>query len=152
MVFCYWVPRAPARPTHQPTTISTAVFNLETIKVVDPTHPLCGRHLPLISVTTIRGLRRACLVRLEIGVERTIPIEATDLAASPLPRWPSPLSPKALRALLAVYLEVTTVEGEGYVAEAERSAARSDVGTSGSASASSGARGDGQNHEGDVGS
>jgi hypothetical protein len=144
-------PPGTGKPTQQPALIDTTVFNLETIKVVDPTHPLFGRRLPLVSVTTIQGLRHACLVRLEGGVERTIPIEATDLGASPLPVWPSPLSLKALCALLAVYLEVTIVEGEGHVTTPEGSAARLGVGPLGSAPASSGAGGDGPNHEGGVG-
>ena len=145
------VPPAPARLTHLSAPPNTKLSCPEVIEVVDPTHPLFGSRIPLLSITTLRGLHRGCLVRLESGVERTLAIEATDLGALPRFPWNSSLSLQALSALLTVYLKVTAVEGEGHVAGPEEIDSRPGVGAPGAAPERGGAGGGGQNLEGGVG-
>jgi hypothetical protein len=41
---------------------------VDTVEVVDPTHPLYSRTLPLVGVTTNKDLGRAAIVRIRPGV------------------------------------------------------------------------------------
>lgn len=75
----------------------------DTVEVVDPTHPLYGKTLPLVGVTTKKDLGRAAIVWIRTGVERLVPLSATSLADTPAPP-PSPcrLSVASVERLLAV--------------------------------------------------
>ena len=68
---------------------------MDTVEVVDPTHPLYGKTLPLVGVTTKKDLGRAAIVWIRNGVERVVPLSATSLADTPAP----PLSPCRLSVL-----------------------------------------------------
>ena len=70
----------------------------ETIEVTDPAHPLYGLTLPLIEVATKPQLGRACVVRLNPGVVRLVPLAATDLGGGVPPHPACRLSVPALRA------------------------------------------------------
>jgi hypothetical protein len=76
---------------------------VDTVEIVDPTHPLYGRTLPLVGITIKQRLGQTAVVWLHPGVERFVPLSATDLSERPpaLP-WPSRLSVDSLERLLAV--------------------------------------------------
>ena len=88
--------------------------------VTDLTHPLYGLTFPLIGVTTKQRLGRVCVVWLYPGVERVIPVTATDLAGSaPSPPSPCRLSVAGIDALLAVVASQADLNQEDtYVATA----------------------------------
>lgn len=86
----------------------------ETVTIVDPRHPLYGRTLLLVSIGTKAYLGQCCTVWIRPGVERCVPIGATDLAFDPHDVSPIPLSLASLRQLLHVTRQVCRVEqGEG---------------------------------------
>jgi len=76
---------------------------VDTVEIVDPTHPLYGKTLPLVGFNAKQHLGRVAVVWLHPGVERCVPLSATDLAETP-PALPSPsrLSVASLERLLAV--------------------------------------------------
>lgn len=76
---------------------------MDTVEVIDPTHALYGKILPLVGVTTRKNLGRVAIVRIHPGVERKIPLSATSLADTLTPP-PSPcrLSVVSVERLLAV--------------------------------------------------
>jgi hypothetical protein len=76
---------------------------VDTVEIVDPTHPLYGKKLPLVGFNTKQHLGRVAVVWLHQGVERCVPLSATDLAEIPqAPPPPSRLSVDSLERLLAV--------------------------------------------------
>src|SRR6266581_9430942 len=75
----------------------------QTITVLDPRHPLCGRTLPLVALTHHAQLGHCCVVWLRPHVERLIPVHATNLAFDPTDMSPSPLSLAAVEQLLRVF-------------------------------------------------
>jgi hypothetical protein len=72
------------------------------VEVTDPTHPLYGLSFPLIGVTVKQRLGRVCLVWLHPGIERAIPVPATNLAGEPHASVTCRLSVAGLQALLHV--------------------------------------------------
>jgi len=74
----------------------------QTITVVDPRHPLCGRTLTLVAMTHHVVLGRCCVVWLRPHVERLVPVRATNLEFDPNDINPSPLSLSAVEQLLRV--------------------------------------------------
>lgn len=76
---------------------------MDTVEVVDPAHPLYGKTLPLVGFNTKQHLGRVAVVWLYPGVERFVPLSATDLAETPpAPPSPSRLSVASLERILAV--------------------------------------------------
>lgn len=75
---------------------------MDTIKIVDPTHPLYAKTLPLVGVTTKQVLGRVAIVWIHPGVERMVPLCATSLADAPPPPSPCRLSVASVERLLAV--------------------------------------------------
>jgi hypothetical protein len=74
-----------------------------TVEIVDPTHPLYDKTLPLVGITTKQFIGRVAVVWLHPGVERFVPLSATDLAEiPPASLSPSRLSVASLERLLAV--------------------------------------------------
>jgi len=111
---------------------------VDPIEIVDPTHPLCGKTLPLVGVTTKQVLGRVAIVWIHPGVERMVPLSATSLAdAAPAPP-PSPcrLSVASVERLLSVvaslpptgteeaYGEICPTEAPGEASGATRAATR----------------------------
>lgn len=80
------------------------------VTVVNPAHPLYGQTLPLIGVTNKQYIGRACVVWIQPGVERLIPLWATSLADVTLPAFPCRVSVAALRALLTVGAAIAELE------------------------------------------
>jgi hypothetical protein len=76
---------------------------LDTVEIVDPTHPLYGKTLTLVGLTTRKNLGRVAIAWIHPGVERRIPLSATNFADTPTPP-PSPrrLSVASVERLLAV--------------------------------------------------
>lgn len=92
-----------SKPSQHNTPIEVTPLAVETVRVTDPTHPFHGLELPLVGVTRKAGLGAVCVVWIRRGVERVIPVGATDLAEEFL-EVPSPcrLSVDSAEALLAV--------------------------------------------------
>ena len=92
---------------NQFTTPIGATFAPEqTVTVVDPRHPLCGRTLPLVGITQKPYLGRCCVVWIHPHVERHVPVSATDLEFDPNQLSPLPLSIASVRQLLHVFHQV----------------------------------------------
>ena len=72
----------------------------QTVTIVDPRHPLCGRTLPLVGITQRPYIGRCCVVWLHPQVERNVPVDATDLEFDPNQLSPVPLSIASIRKLL----------------------------------------------------
>jgi hypothetical protein len=73
------------------------------VTVVDPRHPLYGRTLPLIDITNKQYLGRSCVVWIQEGVERIVPLAATDRAPESVTIYPFPLNPFSVRQLVSAY-------------------------------------------------
>jgi len=84
----------------------------ETIRIVDPTHPLYDLRLPLLGVTTTPRLGRTCVVLLQPGVTRAIRLAATSLTAVVPSPVPCRLSVPAVQRLLAVVASLPDREPE----------------------------------------
>ena len=67
-------------PFQQNTPLGLTALPTDTVEVTDPTHPLYGLSFPLIGITVKQRLGRVCLVWLHPGIERAIPVRATNLA------------------------------------------------------------------------
>jgi hypothetical protein len=95
------------RNLNQYTTPIDVTFTPEqSVTVVDPRHPLCGRTLPLVGITQKPYLGRCCVVWIRRDVERHIPVSATDLEFDPNQLSPLPLSIASVRQLLHVFHQV----------------------------------------------
>jgi hypothetical protein len=86
---------------------------VDEVEIVDPTHPLHGKTLPLVGVTARQRLGRVAVVWLYPGVERCVALSATDLAETP-PATPSPsrLSVASLERLLAMVASLPLADVE----------------------------------------
>lgn len=71
--------------------------------VIDPRDPLYGQTFTLLFVENKSYRGKCCVVRMETGIERHIPISATDLSPDPIQSYPLPLNLSSVRELLAVY-------------------------------------------------
>jgi hypothetical protein len=89
-------------PNQQNTALELTFWPTETVTVIDLAHPLHGRTLPLLGVTNKPYVGRACVVWIQPGVERIVPLAATTLAGVTPTPWPWRVSVAALRTLLTV--------------------------------------------------
>src|SRR5215470_8845239 len=101
-----WVGSAWGNPNRVTTSIGHSVAPEQTITILDPRHPLCGRTLPLVTMMTHAQLGRCCVVRLGPNVERCVPVHATNLAFDPTTISPTPLSLRAVEQLLRVIHDI----------------------------------------------
>ena len=115
---CRYLGQAKTIPSEYPAYIDRTPDHAVT--VTELAHPLYGLTFPLVGVTTKQRLGRVCVVWLYPGVERVIPVTATDLAGSaPSPPSPCRLSVAGLDALLAVGASQADLsQEETYVATA----------------------------------
>jgi hypothetical protein len=89
--------------SHQHAPLTLTALPPDTVTVTDPLHPLYGLTCPRIGVTTKQRRGRVCVVWRYPGVERVMPVTATDLAGrAPLPASPCRRSVAGIDALLAV--------------------------------------------------
>ncbi|HSX77269.1 MAG TPA: hypothetical protein VLQ80_01665 [Candidatus Saccharimonadia bacterium] len=95
-----------ANPNQVTAPVDHSVAPEQTITVLDPRHPLCGRTLPLVAMTSHAQLGRCCVVRLRPHVERWVPVHATNLAFDPITISPTPLSLSAVEQLLRVIHDI----------------------------------------------
>jgi hypothetical protein len=95
-----------ANRNHVTTPVSHSVAPEQTITVVDPRHPLCGRTLTLVALTHHATLGRCCVVWLRPQIERLVPARATNLEFDPNDISPSPLSLAAVEQLLRVVHDI----------------------------------------------
>jgi hypothetical protein len=115
--------------------VGSTLFGGDLVEVVDPTHPLYGLTLPLIGITQKRASVVLCAVWLQPGVERLIPIAATDRGAAQAGRTRCRLSIASSGALLAVVASLPKsvwdhggVGGEASTSRARRRRPRSGSG------------------------
>jgi len=106
--------------------LGSTLFGCDLVEVVDPTHPLYGLTLPLIGITQKRASVVMCAVWLQPGIERLIPIAATDRGAAQVGRTRCRVSIASSGALLAVVasLPKSVWEHGGIGGEASTSRAR----------------------------
>src|SRR5690348_11363714 len=88
------------KPSQQNTSLTLAALPSETVTVTDVAHPLYGLSFPLIGLTIKQRLGRVCVVWLHPGVERVIPLAATNLASTLARPASCRLSMEGLQALL----------------------------------------------------
>ncbi len=99
----WWVPPGWENQTQNNTPISQRFSSEETVTVIDPRHPLCGRTLPLKGITNKAYLGRCCVVWIQKDVERYVPVSATDREFDPNQIHPTPLCLASVEALLQVF-------------------------------------------------
>src|SRR5262249_16197236 len=102
----FWAVWAWGNPNQVTTSIGHSVAPEQTITILDPRHPLCGRTLPLVAMMTHAQLGRCCVVRLGPNVERCVPVYATNLAFAPSSISPTPLWVGAVEQLLRVIHDI----------------------------------------------
>jgi hypothetical protein len=100
---------------------------VDTVEIVDPTHPLYGKALPLVGITTKKRLGRVAIVWIDPGIEKLVPLGATSLADAPATS-PSPcrLSVASVESLLAVVASLPNTGSEEH-GESHPSAATSEA-------------------------
>jgi len=79
------------------------VRSRETVTVIDPRDPLYGQTFTLQFIENKSYRGKCCVVRMETGIERHIPISVTDLSSDPIQSYPLALDLSSVRKLLAVY-------------------------------------------------
>src|SRR6266568_3868956 len=89
-------------PFQQNTPLGLTALPTDTVEVTDPTHPLYGLSFPLIGITVKQRLGRVCVVWLHPGIERAIPVSATNLAGQDRVLSSCRLSVAGLQTLLHV--------------------------------------------------
>src|ERR1700741_5024184 len=97
-----------SKTDQQTTSLATAFSPEETITVIDPRHPLYGQTLRLIQFTKNAHHGPSCVVWLENGAERLIPIAATDRSPQPPTLYPQPLNLAASESLVRAYARIRT--------------------------------------------
>jgi hypothetical protein len=101
-----------SRPTDENTPIGLTALPTETVEVIDPTHPLYGLKLPLLGITVQQRLGRVCRVWLHPGIERAIPIAATDRGNLIVGPSRCRLSPGVIATLVALVASLPSAAGE----------------------------------------
>ena len=87
--------------------------------VTDPRHPLYGQTFPLAYITNKPYSGRCCVLWLQEGIGRNVPVEATDRSTQPLTIFPLPLSLSSVKQLLAIYERMTSQPMEESMEEKE---------------------------------
>src|SRR5207247_1722874 len=89
-------------PVLDNTPVERTAIGPDLVEVIDPSHPLFGLRLPLLRVELRERLGRVCIVSIAPGLERLIPVAATNLGGCLYPTSPCRLSIAAIQQLLAV--------------------------------------------------
>jgi hypothetical protein len=84
----------------------------ETVTVNDPRDPLFGQTFTLQFVENKSYRGKCCVVRMETGIERHIPISVTELSPEPIQSYPLALDLSSVRKLLAVYVRMIRLRAE----------------------------------------
>ena len=88
------------------TPISQTLLPPETVTVRDPRHPLYEQTLVLLAIKNKPGHSTSCLVQLFDGVERPIPLQATNLSTTPLATYSLPLDLSSLHNLIQTFARI----------------------------------------------
>jgi hypothetical protein len=80
------------------------------VTVTDPRHPLYGQTFHLSHIANKQYLGRCCVVWPQEGIERNIPVEATDRSTEPFTIFPLPLDLSSLRQLLVAFEGIKSQE------------------------------------------
>ena len=80
------------------------------VAVADPRHPLCGQTFRLSHITNKQCLGRCCVIWLKEGIQRNIPLEATDRSTEPIAIFPLPLDLSSMRQLLVAFERIESQE------------------------------------------
>jgi len=70
------------------------------VTVIDPRHPLYGQTFPLVYITNKPYSGRCCVLWLQEGMERNVPVGATDQSSEPITIFPLPLNLSSVRKFL----------------------------------------------------
>jgi hypothetical protein len=81
--------------------------------VVDPRHPLFGMTLRLVGITRKQYQGTCCVVWLIPGVERLVPLAATDRSPESIALYALPLSLPSVRQLTATWKRIVSQRMEG---------------------------------------
>ena len=81
------------------------------VTVVDPRHPLFGQTFRLIAMTPWRRTETCCVVWLQNdGIERLIPLSATDRALEPVSIFPTVIDTRSIARLACAFAGILTAE------------------------------------------
>jgi hypothetical protein len=104
------------KPNQQSTPLGITALPTGTITVTNPAHPLYQRTLPLVGITNKPRLGQVCVVWLYAGVERVVPIGATNLSSGQVPPSRCRLSVGSVQELLTVVASLAiSSQEEAYV-------------------------------------
>jgi len=73
------------------------------VTIIDPRHPLFGRTLPLFHITNKQHQGRCCVVLLQEGIERIVPLKATDRSSEPIQEFPLSIDLSSVKQLCEVF-------------------------------------------------
>jgi hypothetical protein len=94
------------------TSLEQSNTSIETITVIDPRDPLFGQTFTLLFVENKSYRGKCCVVRMETGIERHIPIVVTNLSPGSIQSYPLALDLSSVRKLLAVYTRLIRLSAE----------------------------------------
>lgn len=80
--------------------------------MVDPRHPLYGRTLPLCGIIAKQYLGRCCVVWIQEGIERVVPLTATDRSDEPITIFPLPIDLSSVQQVLATFRRIESQPAE----------------------------------------
>src|SRR5262245_38049916 len=95
-----------SKTAQRTTPLATTFSAEETISVIDPRHPLYGQTLRLIQFTKCAYHGPSCVVWLENGTERLVPLAATDRSPQPPTLYPLPLNLTSAESLVRAYARI----------------------------------------------
>ena len=76
------------------------------VTIVDPRHPLYGGTFRLLKINVGRSTRRICVVEVDRGIIRHVPIEAKNRAATPPRMHEVPIDMASLARLCNLYFSL----------------------------------------------
>jgi len=91
------------------TYLGSTVSAVESVTIIDPRHPLFGRTLPLVHITNKQYQGRCCVVLLQEGIERIVPLKATDHSSEPIQEFPLPIDLSSVKQLYEVFRRILRI-------------------------------------------
>lgn len=85
---------------------------MEMVTVIDPRDPHYGRTFRLLFIENKSYRGKCCVVRMDSGIERHIPVSVTNQSSDPLQINPLPLNLSSVRQLLSVYERIIRLAAE----------------------------------------
>jgi hypothetical protein len=98
---------------HSDLSLEQSNASIETITVIDPCDPLFGQTFTLLFVENKSYRGKCCVVRMETGIERHIPIGVTNLSPGSIQNYPLAVNLSSVRKLLAAYARINRLSAEG---------------------------------------